>query len=226
MAPAVSCPILRRVHRAALLLALLPPFAQAAPSEEELFFKDISEVNDGDLRFLTVPPDHPVHHHRNHITLSRDSLASGWVQLEQCHQYLDAVGSTQIVYSAERIRHLRVVSQENIEHAWVSGNTVQLENIQHEAQICISAESRALFQDGAKHYVLRNGPFMRRFLDGYYPMRVSLSVNLGDSGLKFASIDPEVQPGFNVHLGANEVGYDTWFEGRLITNIHFTPASH
>jgi hypothetical protein len=223
----VSCPTsCLRLSKAAFLLVFLPQLGQAAsPSEEDLFFKDVSEVSDGDLRFLLTAPDRQVHHQRNRITLNRDSLKTGWVQLDQCHQYLDAVATSQIVFSKNRIRNLQVVRSENIERAWVVGNTVQMENIQHEALLCLSTESRALSSDAPGSYVLRNGPYQRRFLDGFYPMRVSNSVNLGDSGLKFVSMEPPAQPGFNLHLGANEMGFDTWFEGKLVTNIRFAPVA-
>jgi hypothetical protein len=213
----VSC----RPSKAAFLLALLPLYGQAAPSEEELFFKSISEVNDGDLRFLTRAPDRAVHHHQNHITLTRDSLDSGWVMLEQCHQNLDAVPSSQIVYSQDRIRKLRITRAENIERAWVHENSAQMENIRPAAQLCIEAETRALISEGGNAYVLRNGPYMRRFLDGYYPMRVTMTVSLGNSGLRFDSLTPAAQAGFNIHVSQHEVGYDTWFEGKLVTAIRF-----
>lgn len=218
---AVYCPPFRRFTKATFLLAFLPLFGQAAPSEEELFFKNISEVNDGDLRFLTKAPDRLAHHHRNHITLTPASLGSGWVRLEQCHQYLDPVPSSQIVYNQDRIRALRIVRAENIERAWVHEHSVQMENIRHDALLCIEAESLALQNDGANGYVLHNGPYMRRFLDGYYPMRVSMRVSLGGSGLRFDSLTPAAQPGFNVRISQAEVGYDTWFEGRLTTAIRF-----
>jgi len=218
---AVYCPPFHRFSNSAFLLAFLPLFGQAAPSEEELFFKNISEVNDGDLRFLPNAPDRLVHHHQNRITLTPDSLDSGWVRLEQCHQHLDPVPNTQIVYSPDRIRALRIVRTENIERAWVDKNSIQMESIRHDALICIEAESLALQDDGANGYVLHNGPYMRRFLDGYYSMRVSMTVSLGGSGLRFDSLTPPVQPGFSVHIGQAEVGYDTWFEGRLTTAIRF-----
>lgn len=229
MAPVVSCPA-PPVCASALLLALLPLLAWAAPSEEELFFKNIDEVNEGELHFLVSPPEGKPHHHRNHITLSADSLVSGWVKLEQCHEHLDAVPDTQIVYSEDRIRGLRILRSANIERAWVENHSVQLRNIQRNALICIEAESRALLDDLPNGYVLRNGPYMRRFLDGYYPMRVTMTVSLGDSDLRYESLTPAAQPGFTVRIGQDdhgrdEVGYDTWFEGRLITTIRLMPRN-
>lgn len=212
-----------RFAKSFLILALLPLCAPAAPSEEALFFKNIDEVNEGELRFLVKAPDGKSHHHLNHITLTPDSLVSGWVKLEQCHEHLDAVPSSEIVYSPDRIRALRIRHAENMDQAWVEENTVQLRNIQPAALICIEAESRALLNDAPNGYLLRNGPYMRRFLDGYYPMRVTMMVSLGDSGLRFDSLYPVAQPGFTVQVGQDEVSYDTWFEGRLITTIKFVP---
>lgn len=221
--PAASCQVRPRSAKAVFFLALLPLCARAAPSEEALFFKNIDEVNEGELRFLVKAPDDKAHHHLNHITLTPDSLVSGWVKLEQCHEHLDAVPRSEIVYSPDRIRALRVLHAENVEQAWVEENTVQMRNIHHAALICIEAESRALLNEAPNNYVLRNGPYMRRFLDGYYPMRVTMRVSLGDSGLRFDSLVPDAQPGFAVQVGQDEVGYDTWFEGRLITAIKFVP---
>lgn len=217
----MSCPARRRCAELALLLAWLPLHGQAAPSEEDLFFKNISEVNEGELHFLTAAPDRPVHHHQNRITLRAESLATGWAGLEQCHRHLDAVSRLEIVYHPERIRALRIVRAENIGRAWLEGHGVQLENIGPEATICIEAETRALLPDGPGAYVLRNGPYMRRFLDGFYPMRVTMSVSLTDSGLRFAAMTPPEQPGLILTAGENEVGYDAWFEGRLNTRIRF-----
>jgi len=219
--PAVSWPTTCRCSKAAFLLAFLPLLGQAA-SEEDLFFKNISEVNEGELHFLPKAPDQPVHHHQNRITLNTDSLISGWVRLEQCHQHLDPVPDSQIVYNQDRIRALRIVRTENIERAWVQEHSVQMENIGPAALICVEGESQALLHDGPDAYVLRNGPYMRRFLDGYYPMRVTMTVIPGNSGLRFDSLSPPAQPGFAVHVSPDEVRYDTWFEGRLMTSIRFT----
>jgi hypothetical protein len=212
-----------RSVKAGFFLALLPLYVGAAPSEEDLFFKNIDEVNEGELRFLVKAPDGKAHHHLNHITLTPDSLISGWVKLEQCHEHLDAVPSSEIVYSPDRIRALRIRHAENVEQAWVEENAVQMRNIQRAALICIEAESRALLKDAPNSYILRNGPYMRRFLDGYYPMRVTMRVSLGSSGLRFESLVPVAQAGFTVQVGQDEVSYDTWFEGRLITTIKFLP---
>ncbi len=190
-------------------------------TEEEMFFKSTADVSDGELRFLTTPPDKPVHHHQNRITIDDDSLDTGWIHLEQCHSNLDAVPSSQVVYREGYVRDLKIVRAENIGRAWVEGPSVQLENVSPKAVLCITADTRALSQRQGDRFYLRNGPFHRQFLDGYYPMRVSLSVQLATPRLKFLEIKPAPQPGFQVTPTPTGVDIDTFFEGRLRTELEF-----
>lgn len=213
---------MRRLLGGILACLCLARPAGAAMTEEEMFFKDVAEVNEGSLHFLTQAPASPVHHHQNRITLTESSLIDGWAELDQCHSHIDAVPSTQIVYSTERIRALRISRAENIGKSWVQGATVQLENVGRDAIICIQAQTRALSADGEGGFQLKNGPYMRRFLDGYYPMRVSMVVNMQAPELRFRDIDPAPQPGFSLRQADREIGYDTLFEGRLKTLIRFT----
>lgn len=189
-----------------------------------MFFKGAAEVNEGELRFLDKAPETPVHHHQNRITLTAESISTGWARLEQCHSHIDAVPSSQVVYSRERIRDLRVVRAENIGKAWVQDNTVQMENVGHAAVLCVEAETRTLAADDRGGYVLRNGPYMRRFLDGYYPMRVSMTVRLATPKLAYAGIEPGPTRGFKVEVEPGEVRYEALFEGRLRTAVHFAPV--
>lgn len=212
----MSCP----TSKAAVLLLLFPLLAGAA-SEEELFFKNVSEVNDGELRFLAKAPDKPVHHHQNRLFIGDDSMATGWVRLEQCHEHLDPVPSMQIVYGKDRVRNLVIRQTRNIGKAWVHEHTVQMEQVERNALICVSAETHALRADGEGVYSLSNGPFMRRFLDGYYPMRVSLDVSLETDRLHFIDITPGPQTGFAFQRDGKHFGYEALFEGRLNTVLRF-----
>lgn len=212
-----------RALLACTLLALAGR-SMAAATEEDLFFKSTLEVNEGVLTFLTTPPTNPTHHHQNRLTIFPSSLDDGWVKLEQCHEHIDAVPSSQIVYREDRIRDLRLTRVENIGKVWVQGHTVQMENIAPAALLCVLAQTRALSADGNGGYTLSNGPYMRRFLDGYYPMRVSVAVLLRVPGLRYVAIAPPAQDGFAVYQDTDEVGYDTWFEGELNTHIRFTLA--
>lgn len=204
----------------AALLALACTQTRASP-DDDLFFKGTAGVSEGQLRFLTVLPDKPVHSHQNRVTITDRSLVDGWVRLDQCHEDLDAVPSAQVVYRNGRVRNIEVVSAGNIGRAWVTDSSVQLEDVQRGAVLCIRAETLALSRNGEMSYNLSNGPYMRKFLDGYYPMRVSMTVRLETDKLRFVESIPEEQPGFKVWRQDREVGYDAVFEGVLTTVMRF-----
>ena len=181
----------------------------------------IDQVNEGKLVFLSRRPARQVHHHQNHLVIYADSLLNGWVRLKQCHEHLDRVPRAQIMYNRERIRDLQITTSGNIEQSWVEDNTVQLRNVQENARLCVQAWTRALKANGDGSYSLRNGPFMRRFLDGYYPMRVSMQIDYAASGLRLIAMKPERQQGFDVTEQEGSLTFDAWFEGRLKTEFLF-----
>jgi hypothetical protein len=181
----------------------------------------VARVSDGELRFVSEERAAGAHAHRNRIRITEDSLADGWVTLEQCHQDLDAVPAAQILFRPDHIRELRVLSAERIGQARVDAHSVQLRDVSPGARLCLQGESRALHDLGAGHYRLRNGPFMRRFLDGYYPMRVFLDIDYPADRLRLASYSPGSQAGFRVTEGPGEIGLEASFEGRLVTCFDF-----
>ena len=178
-------------------------------------------VNEGTLVFLTQQPARHVHHHQNHLVIDADSLLNGWVRLRQCHDHLDRVPRAPITYNQERIRDLQIITSGNIEKSWVEDNTVQLRNVQENARLCVQAWTRALKANDDGSYSLRNGPFMRRFLDGYYPMRVSMQIDYTASGPQLIAMKPERQQGFDVTEQDGRLAFDAWFEGRLKTEFLF-----
>jgi len=178
-------------------------------------------VNEGDLIFLEVKPSKLIHHHSNTLTLYKTSLKDGWVKLKQCHNNLDRVARIQVMFNKNKIRGLKVLKSDEIEKAWVEDNTVQLENVKANALLCIEAWSKALVANKDGSYRLTNGPFMRKFLDGYFPIHVTIEVDFEDTNLKLLSIEPIAQNGFNISRTAKTVNMDAWFEGRLQTNLTF-----
>ncbi|MFN3785978.1 MAG: hypothetical protein ACK4RS_03965 [Thiothrix sp.] len=66
-----------------------------------------------------------------------------------------------------------------------------------------------------------NGPYRRKFLDGYDPMHVSMQVDYPQDLLTVTAITPTVQTGFNVTQEDGKLAYDTIFEGELRTAIRF-----
>jgi hypothetical protein len=206
----------------------MAPAGVGAQGDEDWWEEDIEQrtasVNEGELRFLRQPPEQAVHHHHNHLIIRRSSLDDGWIRMHQCHTHMDPVPSAQVVYNGGRIRRLRITSFKDIRKAWVEEHTVQLRDIGHRARLCIEAESRALQAQGEGRYTLSNGPYMRRFLDGYYPMHVSMDVDYPEPCLRPQGTSPQAQPGLRVAMHPGRISLDAWFEGRLFTQIRFLSA--
>lgn len=206
-----------------LLPAIVAASPAMTPQELDDWFnsKGATEVNEGQLRFLTTAPAKAVHHHQNRIVISPDSLKTGWAALNQCHDHLDAVPLAQITFRDGYIRELRVTETRLIGQAWVEGASVQLRDVQHGARLCLAAETRALSHNGDGYYKLSNGPYMRKFLDGYYPMRVSLELDYPANLLQLVDIAPANQSGFTLRQSPGRLSIDTLFEGELRIEARF-----
>lgn len=223
-----------RFFRMILLLAGVVLAGNAVarePTQQEIddWFNDdssqrIAAVNEGQLVFLRQPPAKPVHHHSNIMTIDDAAVASGWVELRQCHEHLDKVPATQIVFREDRVRDLEIASSRGIGRVWVDGASVQLRDVGPGARLCLRVMSHALIKNADGTYHVNSGPFMRRFLDGYYPMHVSMDVRLRTDRLRYLDITPAKQDGLEVSAGPHEVKFDAWFEGRLRTLIRFIPV--
>lgn len=212
-----------------LSLSVTPGLAnELSPEELERWFNSDSldppryrEVNDGVLVFLDKPPEKIPHHHHNSLTIHSTSLQDGWIILEQCHTHLAQVEAAQVVFNSERVRDIAILSYRNMERAWVEDASVQMTNIKADAKLCIKARSRALIQNADGSFSLRNGPFMRRYLDGYFPIRVSLDLNYATTGLQLVRMHPTAQTGYIVRYGDGSVHIDALFEGKLETEFQF-----
>lgn len=212
-----------------ILLLLASSIAVAAAGEddwpewvdsEDAVRERIAAVNEGELAFLADAPATPVHHHRNRIRVSESSLTDGWVLLEQCHRHLDKVGAAEIVFRPDRARAIEVTRVRNIGSAVAEGSSVQLRDVGDASEICLRVESRALHEVAPGLYELQNGPFMRRFLDGYYPMRVTLQIDYPER-LRLTDVSPVIQPGFSIRQAPGRVNAEALFEGRLQTRFRF-----
>lgn len=194
---------------AGLLLAVT--VAHAAP-----------EINEGALQLLTEAPAEPAHHHHKHLTVTAESLKTGWVTDRQCHYQLDRVGAMEVVFAPGRVRALEIVRAENIEKAWVEAGSVQLKNVGPNAVLCIQSENRILEHDPSTgSYLLTSGPYMRRFLDGYFPIRVSLQLDYPARLLTVKEVGPpEIRS--RTTLLPGQVRLDVWFEGRLDLRLRFS----
>jgi len=195
--------------------------ASLAHAAADLTFESAADVNEGSLHFLPTSPAKPVHHHQNTIRIDADSLNSGWVHLSQCHDHLDAVPRAQITFREGFVRDLKLDSFSRIESAWIEGASVQLVNVEPGARLCLSVQTRALRHTGNGYFNLYSGPYMRKFLDGYYPIRVTLEIEYPPQLLKLIDISPSEQSGFEHKESPGSIRLDAVFEGVLLTLIQF-----
>ncbi|MGB5178184.1 MAG: hypothetical protein WBP44_05580 [Gammaproteobacteria bacterium] len=205
---------------------MLFPTAAASDDPEAWLQQDddsrVRQVNEGTLDFLHDAQDRRVLQTRNWLTITPGSLHNGWVALYQCQSNLDPVAAVEVVYRYHGLRNLRVVSSRRIERARVEQNSVQLEQVQEGGEVCIEAEVQVLKPDGADGYTLQSGPFHRRFLDGYYPVRLDYRIHWPADRLQLASVHPQQQEGFTISDQPGELRIDTLFEGKLTIAIRFS----
>jgi hypothetical protein len=179
-------------------------------------------VNEGDLEFLRDVQDRRVLQTRNWLTVTPGSLQHGWVDLHQCQGNLDPIDVVEVVYRYHGMRNLRVISTRGIKRARVEQNSVQMEQVQEGGEVCIEAEVQVLNSGGEGGYTLQSGPFHRRFLDGYYPVRLDYRIHWPADRLQLESVHPEMQEGFSVRVQPGELIIDTLFEGKLTIAVRFS----
>jgi hypothetical protein len=179
-----------------------------------------AQVSEGALQFIS-PPEKPVLHSINTLTIDENSIDNGWVGLAQCYRHLDAVPVAEVVYRYKQMRGLQITATHNIGSAQVKGQSVQLRDVLRDAELCIRAEVRIFYQNPDQTYSLVNGPFHRRFLDGYYPYHVTLNIHYPGQRLQLEKTRPAAQSGFEVKQAANSLVIDSHFEGALNTEIFF-----
>lgn len=206
-----------RRHR--LLLGLLTALAVVLPGTALT-----QEINEGELEILTEKPSQAPHRHSKHIVVTAESLKSGWIRSEQCHRNLDQVKALEVVFAPGRVRDLKIVKATNIEKAWIENDSVQLQNVGANASLCISSENRTVEYDTAnRSYILKSGPYMRRFFDGYFPMHVNLVVDYPAALLEFIEANPRIIRD-KITSRPGTVSMDVLFEGRLLVALRFKPA--
>ncbi len=221
----------RTAYAALLALAWFMP-ARAAINGDDAAWLDapeppaVPQAAPGELLFFTSPPAPLVLQSLNRLFIDEHSLGDGWVRMQQCYRSLDPVPDAEIVYAYGSMRGLRIESQTGIGKAMAAGDSVQLEDVGKDAELCVAAEIQILADNADGSYTLRNGPFHRRFLDGYFPMRVALDVYFPAERLRLLSVSPGVQPGFSVTQERGRVNIDSLFAGELTIEVVFaaTPA--
>ena len=196
-------------------------------SAAEAWFNDdsdllIEDVNEGHLEFIAPIKGKKILHSESVLTITDSSLLAGWVDLQQCYRNLDSIGETDVVYNYKNIKQLKITSLSYIGEAVVNGQTIHLQDVSASAHLCIQAEVQILEQTSDQKFTLRNGPYHRKFLDGYYPYHVTVTIHYPDNRLKYAHILPEPQALFKFISQPGKFFLDTWFEGVLQIEINFS----
>ncbi len=194
--------------------------------ELEAWFYDDSDINtesvsEGELVFISPEKPESILHSQNQITVTEESIKTGWVRLHQCYANLVPIKESQVVYQYKLMHELKIVSTSHIEKAWIEGKTVQMYNVQNNAELCITAQIRIFYLNPDKSFTLVSGPYHLKFLDGYYPLHVSFAVTYPGNRLHFTGMEPVHPLDMHPMLEAEKVSIDTFFEGRLTIKMNF-----
>lgn len=215
------------IQHSLLVTCLFTSIVIAANPDDDFVFPDddleqrIAAVNEGPIRFIETGIDDKVLRSENIITLTASSLSDGWVKLQQCYQNLDPIGKVEVVYQYKDMKNLGIVSFSNMASARLVNGSVQLEDVEAGARLCVSADIRNFYKQSDNTYLLINGPYHRKFFDGYYPLNVKLDIIFPENLLDIIKVNPEKQPGFNIVQSANRLTINALFEGKLITEVTF-----
>lgn len=174
-----------------------------------------SVVSEGQITFMAVRPDPEGYWYESRAWLSADSLESGLITLDTCHRQLDPNGRVVIRFNPERVRSIEVLSSQGIGETLVEPQRVDMRDVQRGGEICLRLQSRALEPIGDGRWRLHAGPLMRRYLDGYLPMRASLSVTWPEGLLDIAQVLPVPQAGVVFSQRNDGATLDMTFAGTL-----------
>ena len=68
------------------------------------------QVNEGQLEFIAPIHDRSVLHSDSELWITRESMQTGWVKMQQCYRHLDAVGRTDVVYAYREMKNLLLIA--------------------------------------------------------------------------------------------------------------------
>lgn len=98
---------------------------------------------------------------------------------------------------------------------------MELTEIDLGAKLCMQIESKALVKLNEAGFRLRNGPYMRKFLDGYFPMRVTLEIKYPELLISLKDYRPLPGESGTTIVDPGLIHWDGWFQGRLFTEFDF-----
>ncbi len=216
--------------------------------EEQAFFEDDSffqtmEVQDTPVKWVPAQKTQNQYALKNAITLTDETLKTGFVQFSQCHTHLDAIRAIDIVYNPQTTQELEVLSSKKIQTVTAHAAKIELKNVDKGAEVCVAGKVKTFhFNEQNQQWNLQRGPYMRKFLDGYYPMHVQETIQWPDIAIKWhaTEIFDESQNQFvevfsdsllqknsaktphpQMQKSHNAMNIDYWFEGKLKINYLF-----
>ena len=208
-----------RPRWASLLGATIAAAAFASAFGDDL--EKLLNIADDNFRPIERPLDRPPFIHQKVITVTVDSLTSGWVANYQCHRHFSNTSSLDIAFPPDDIRRVQIQEANDIGAVRVHSNTIQLKDVTQTSSLCFDSENRVLRRESDNIYRLTAGPFYYRFLDGYFPIQVDLKVGYPLSFLKVLRITPDARAGIEVAESEGEVQVISLFEGKLWIEIVF-----
>ena len=196
-----------------------------SPEELEKWFNSDEElptdkVNEGKLKFINNIDAENIFRSTINISIDQESIEQGWTTLSQCYTNLDPISLTAIVYRKKFIKNIEIISSKNIKNTKVSGQKIILNDVSKNAKICIKLNSRNFYQNEDKSFSLVNGPYHRKFFDGYFPYHLTLNIKY-DPSLNYHYSIPKQQMGFSVTQNSHALKVNTLFEGKLKTEFRF-----
>lgn len=185
---------------------------------------DAMTVNDGQINWVSADQTTGKYYLENKITVIPDSLKTGWVRFIQCHNQLDPFYKVEVQYHSENTRNLQVQSHDLIDKVNIDNvnQAAVLIEVKKGAKVCISGESKTM-KANDKGYVIQRGPYMRKFLDGYYPMYLKESLDWSQTPIELEQTNIQTQPGrsFQYSQANKTLTAEYWFEGRLMPTYEY-----
>ncbi len=182
----------------------------------------VEQLSEGELVWYGQAPAETTSRTALAVRFKPDSHRQGWLDVRQCHENLARVPAAQLVFEGRPVRALRIVETDNIQHAVIDNNTVQLTGVGAAARICVSSEQRILHRLDEHHWAMVSGPFQRRFLDGFYPMQVKMDISWPSDRWRLVQTRPEKGP--EVTTSEDHVQMRAHFAGRLKVAFVFQRA--
>jgi len=151
---------------------------------------------------------------KNVLKINAQSLKTGWLEFSQCHYQLDPVPKIEVTYNPKHTRNLKVISHQDMDQATTRKDAVVLMNVRRGAQVCIQGESQTL-KSLDNGFSLQRGPYMRKFLDGYYPMIVEESIELNQLKAELTKHTPIYPEAKKMKVQKSFYEFTYQFEGQL-----------